>query len=46
MSLEGLVRIIGEKGGGREPVVVALSGGVDSSLMALAAHRALSLIHI
>jgi uncharacterized protein len=40
MSLEGLVRIIGEKSRGREPVVVALSGGVDSSLVALAAHRA------
>ena len=40
MSLEGVTRIIREKRGTRTPVVVALSGGVDSCLVALAAHRA------
>ena len=39
MSMEGLKRIISEAAKGRNPVVVALSGGVDSSLVALAAHR-------
>lgn len=40
MSMECLTRIIRDKSRGRSPVIVALSGGVDSSLVALAAHRA------
>ena len=38
--MDCLTRVIEEESRGRGPVVVALSGGVDSSLVALAAHRA------
>lgn len=40
MSMDCLVRTILEGSRDRSPVVVALSGGVDSSLVALAAQRA------
>jgi len=41
MGMECLMAVIAGHARGRGPVVVALSGGVDSALVALAAHRSL-----
>lgn len=41
MGMQCLTKVIRKQGRERRPVVVALSGGVDSSLVALAAYRAL-----